>query len=324
MLQNAHAEPTLAPSAPMLRQFLAINRWLTLFGFLALAMIGLTLGLSFVDDRLVSNAPVWIKPLKFALSLSINTFTILWLLRFLQGQRWARIAGNMVAVASLVEIVIISGQAARGVGSHFNFNTPLDGALFSIMGIFVYILWGGMFIIAILLMRQRFEKPALAWALRLGLFITLAGGLVGQIMVLPTADQMAVMQDGMMSTLIGAHSVGVEDGGAGLPFVGWSTEGGDLRAPHFFGLHAIQVLALIGGLLSTNRFPRLRQRQRVGLVWVAALGYAAFFAITLWQALSGEPLFAPSGATLAAYGMLVGAVGVGAVLVSRWGGIRNT
>ncbi|MBI1297218.1 hypothetical protein GC175_19890 [bacterium] len=319
MLQNAHAEQTLAPDTPMLRQFFTINRWLTLFGFLALAMIGLTLGLSFVDDRLVSNAPIWIKPLKFALSLSINTFTILWLLRFLQGQRWARIAGNMVAVASLVEIVIISGQAARGVGSHFNFGTVLDGVLFSIMGIFVYVLWGGMLIIAILLMRQRFEKPALAWALRLGLFITLAGGLVGQIMVMPTADQMAVMQDGMMSTLIGAHSVGAVDDRGGLPFVGWNTEGGDLRAPHFFGLHAIQLLALIGGLLSTNRFPRLRQKQRVGLVWVAALGYAAFFAITLWQALSGEPLFSPSGATLAAYGVLVGAVGL-----SGWGVMRNS
>jgi hypothetical protein len=174
-----------------------------------------------------------------------------------------------------------------------------------------------MLIIAILLMRQRFEKPALAWALRLGLFITLAGGLVGQIMVMPTADQMAVMQGGSMSALIGAHSVGAVDNGGGLPFVGWNTEGGDLRAPHFFGLHAIQVLALIGGLLSTNRFPRLRQRQRVGLVWVAALGYAAFFAITLWQALSGEPLFSPSGATLAAYGVLVAAVVVASWWVSR-------
>ncbi|MCB0113204.1 MAG: hypothetical protein R2873_20765 [Caldilineaceae bacterium] len=313
MLHATHAERPAATTAPALRQFMQTNRWLTLFGFLALAMIGITLGLSFVDDRLVTNAPVWIKPLKFALSLSINTFTILWLLRFLRGQRWARIAGNMVAVASLVELAIISGQAARGVGSHFNLSTVLDGALFSIMGIFVYVLWGGMLIIAMLLMRQRFEQPALAWALRLGLLITLAGGLVGQIMVLPTADQLAEAQQTGVMAVVGAHSVGAEDGGAGLPFLGWSTEGGDLRAPHFFGLHAIQILALIGGLLSTNRFPRLRRGQRVGLVWIAALGYTGFFAITLWQALSGEPLFAPGGATLAAY---AGLVGVG--LVAGW------
>jgi hypothetical protein len=82
----------------------------------------------------------------------------------------------------------------------------------------------------------------------------------------------------------GSHTIGAPDGGAGLPITGWSREHGDLRVPHFIGIHAVQLLPAIAwsiGLLGGGAWRRLA-------VVVAAAGYYALFAILLVQALAGH------------------------------------
>jgi hypothetical protein len=141
------------------------------------------------------------------------------------------------------------------------------------------------------------------------LVIALVGMAVGFLMISNRSrNQQAELEAGRQPPYLGAHGVGVEDGGPGLPFVNWSIQGGDLRAAHFVGLHGMQVLPLIGFIVTRRFANRLSERRRTVLVWTAGLGYLGFVLLLIWQALRGQSVIAPDAVTLGALGGLVGAV----------------
>jgi hypothetical protein len=268
-----------------------------------------------VDQRTVLGAPVWAKLLKFAISGALYFFTWGWLVSLLpRFRRTAHVATNVVIVLFAAEYVVMVFQAVRGRPSHFNNATPLDNRLFQLMGGMVATIWVATLVLTVLLMFTRLEDRATHWAVRTGAVISLIGIGLGALMTGPTAAQQQALNTTGVSALVGAHSVGVPDGGPGLPIVGWSTTGGDLRIPHFTGMHALQLLPLVAlglGLLAT-RVPRLRDSAvRVRLVWVATFGYAGLVALVTWQALRGESLIHPTAPTLAAAGILLAAVTLG-------------
>lgn len=273
-----------------------------------------------VDDRVLVGAPIWAKPFKFAVSFAAYCLTLAWMLTLsTRGRRVGRWAGNAVVLTSLGEMVLITVQVVRGRRSHFNSATPLDAALWDAMGQTVVVLWGASLVIAVLLLRTRIADRATALAVRGGLLIALAGAALGFLMGQPSESQRA---SGNLDTadIVGAHSVGVPDGGPAMPLTGWSTTGGDLRAPHFVGMHALQLLPLllIVLVLLAPRFAPLRDAGvRLRLVRVAVAGYAALVALITWQALRGQPLIHPDGATLAAAGVLLAAVACG-----TWSALR--
>jgi hypothetical protein len=279
----------------------------------AILMTALAL-ISFVgvllDDRTLLGAPIWLKPLKFSISLAVYALTISWLLSHVtRGARTAWWLGVVIAAASVLEQAVIVWQVLRGRASHFNVMTPLDSMLWSTMGVMIILLWVTTAYIAVLLLRQRLADRADALAIRLGLLIALGGLAIGFLMTNPTAEQLAGMATAP-PTVIGAHAVGVADGGPGLPLVGWSTEGGDLRAGHFIGMHALQALPLLALLLNRLRRRGVRRladpRLRASIIGVAGFGYAGLTALVTWQALRGQSLIHPDRLTWGAAGVLTG------------------
>jgi hypothetical protein len=259
-----------------------------------------------MDHRVITGAPAWLKPAKFAISTSIYSFTFVWLLGFVENHpRLVRLAANVTVLSIVVEMVAIVVQAARGTTSHFNMTTPFNTLLWAAMGTFIILLWLMNLLVTVLLLRQRMPERAFAWSLRLGLIISLAGMAVAFFMVAPTHQQIATVAAGG-PRILGAHSVGVPDGGPGVPVIGWSAEGGDLRVAHFVGLHGLQILPLLGWLISRRRgiFARLGERHRVALVWTAGTSYFGLVVLLTWQALRGQALVHPDLPTMAAAGTL--------------------
>ena len=268
----------------------------------------------FLDERVITGAPIWVKPTKFAISISIYTFTLLWLLSFISTDKpWRKrlvsILGWTVLLTFTAEWVAIVTQAVRGTTSHFNVGTPFDASLWALMAVSIVILWVANFVIAGLLLLERFENPAFAWSLHLGLIITIIGMGLGYLMTSPTALQMAQWEVGEAVTTVGAHSVGVPDGGEGLPFVNWSTQGGDLRIGHFIGMHALQVIPFLGWFVTRHRkLRRLSKGQQTKLVWTGSAGYLGVTLLVTWQALRAQPLIQPDALTLSVFGTIVAVV----------------
>jgi len=252
------------------------------------------------DDRTITGAPAWLKPAKFAISSAIYAATLAWLFRYIFAwPRFVRAMGKIVSSVLIMEVGVIALQAARGTTSHFNATTPLDRAISIVMLTAIAFLWLASAGILVALFRHR-SRSAWDWSLRLGLLISLLGSGAGGLMLRPTPEQMKELRAGRVST-VGAHTVGAPDGGAGLPGVNWSTGHGDLRIPHFFGIHALQAVPFLGWLFTRRR----RANQLVTVILVAG-SYLSLSVILTWQALRGQLLIHPDGATLLALGLWLG------------------
>ena len=211
------------------------------------------------DTTFVAGINAWIKPLKFFLSIAIFSWTMAWLLYHLEAQRKVRVFSLMVVLVLLFELAVITWQAANGRLSHFNISTPLYGALFSAMGIAITILslWTG-YMAFLFFKQKKFNiSRSYLWGIRLGIILFVIFSFEG----------------GIMAARL-AHTVGNVDGSPGLPLLNWSKEYGDLRVAHFFGMHSLQLLPLVGYYLCTKNWQ----------IFLFSSLYTLFCVVTMVQA----------------------------------------
>lgn len=246
---------------------------------LLLVMVALLLAMALaLDTRLFQGINVWVKPLKFAVALSVYMLTLAWFARFAapsvtRGAVW-RWHEQAVVLCVVAELTWIGGAATLGVGSHFNVATPLGQTLYGLMGLAAVVLTSASTTLAWAI--HRHSGSALHPAVRAGLVWGLA-------LTLP----LTLITAGTLSSM-GSHWVGgTSSDAAGLAVMGWSRDGGDLRVAHFFASHAMHFIPLFGLLVAWAR-----PASTGGMVRAAALLYTGFVAFTFAQALWGRPFLA--------------------------------
>ena len=253
------------------------NRGLMFGAWWNAALLVLSMAALPIDRRLILGLNPWIKPMKFEISLIVYSLTLALLFRVLgEGGQWRRQRRRMnwgIGMAAAVEITLISLQSARGVASHMNYTSLFNGLVFAVMGVFIAINTVLLAELLWLFCVTQLRRPAAeAWGIRLGLTMILAGSLEGVWLVLHRA-----------------HTVGAPDGGAGLPFVNWSTAHGDLRVAHFFALHALQLLWGVGWFLGRSS---LSTRVATAATFAVAALYAGGVWLLFAQAMAGRAVLA--------------------------------
>jgi hypothetical protein len=238
-------------------EVLSRERRLAIYG-LALFALAIPMAIAWsLDDRVLRGANIWIKPIKFTLSIGLLALTTAWFIGHLPPSRRRSPAVNRIVWlligAGSLELAYIAMQAALGRGSHFNVSDAFHATMYTMMGV------GAIALTA--------TQPMLAWQLhRHGDSLR------------PPTYRLAVKLGLTLSFIFGAGAgmllsdIQPPDGGAAVPLLGWQLAGGDLRPAHFVGIHAGQVLPLVGLLIAAQAGGKGQS-----IVWTGTVVYSLLF-----------------------------------------------
>lgn len=227
-----------------------------------------------VDDRLVNDVNIWIKPLKFLTSLSIYYGTLAWFHGYLPERTRDRKLGRTIIsvpiAVGLLEMAWLITTAVLGVPSHFNRSAPVYEISYALAGLGATTLMLVVLATGVLIGRAR--QPQLPAAFRLSIVL---GCSLAFVATMVTA--------GTLASGTGHWVGGTPSDAGGLPLLGWSRTGGDLRVAHFFAMHALQAVPFLGWVVTRGVDPSRTA------VWILASLYGGWIAFVFLQALSGHP-----------------------------------
>jgi len=246
------------------------ERWLTRYAVLMFALLFATAVLWAVDERVVREVNVWAKPMKFMAAtgwMALTTAVFLTLLpTHARAQRSVQVMVWVLVLTSAFEVGYITLQGALGNGSHYNVTHPLLALMFGLM--------------ATAAVGLTATQGYLAWV------VNKSGLTWGQ----PVFVQSVVW--GLALTFVLATVSGFVLGGLqpppgqGWPVVGWHLSGGDARPAHFLGVHANQLLPLLGWALMQVR--GLTPRAAMGTLYAVVALYVLAWAWLSVSALAGR------------------------------------
>ena len=252
-------------------------------------VVGLALfvsGLVHVGILLVTGW-TWIGPVSlrkaatFGLSFGLTLPSVAWATSYLRLAARGLVLGVFIATC-VVETVLISMQAWRGVPSHFNFATPVDTAVSTTLA-----LGGGVIVlVGVVCTLAAFAgagglATSMALAVRTGLVVLLVAFATGAVMV----------------------ARGVVEARGGQAQLAYDTAG-SLKPLHAVAMHVVLVLPALAWLLAHTSWAEAR---RLRLVWVAVVADAVLTAVVGYEAFAGVPPVTPP--------LVLGALSVAALIV---------
>jgi hypothetical protein len=207
------------------------------------------------------------KAATFGLSFGLTLPSVAWATSYLRLPARGLVLGVFIATC-VVETVLISMQAWRGVPSHFNFETPFDTAVSTTLA-----LGGGVIVlVGVVCTLAAFAgagglAPSMALAVRTGLVVLLVAFATGAVMV----------------------ARGVVDARGGQAQLAYDTAG-SLKPLHAVAMHVVLVLPALAWLLAHTSWAEAR---RLRLVWVAVVADAVLTAVVGYEAFAGIPPLTP-------------------------------
>lgn len=259
--------------APLRR--LQVRLWtgehrLAAYGALLLAlMVPMALALA-LDERVLRGQNVWIKPLKFTLSVAMLALTTAWFAGHVAPERRAGrtmdwIVWLLIGAGSF-ELLYITLQAGLGEDSHYNISDAFHRVMYLLMGVGATLLTATQPMLAWLLYRhpdpgQTALQPLYRQAMLHGLVLTFVLGVAAGSLLSARMPPVAAPL---------------------MPIFGWSLAGGDLRPAHFIGIHAEQILPLSAYAILAFKLPRPGR-----LFWLFTAAYVGMFVVLLTWGLAG-------------------------------------